>query len=129
MGNLFGRMAVEAKARPAVTPNVDDAFAALAKAGYPIGGLEQSLGSTYKARYCKHGLTAKQDLSVNVCEYADPAAAAIGLAESKTVFPGIVQRQSFSHKALMMAIIQQNAKSGPETQVAQAKILATFNAL
>ena len=63
MSAIFGGMILEAKHRPPVTPNVDDAFAAFGKASLPVTDLQQSVGATYKAAYCKHGLTAAKDVA------------------------------------------------------------------
>ncbi len=126
---LFGRMALEAKNRPQVTPNVDDAFAAFSKAGVTVGDLEQSLGQTYKAGYCKHGLTAEKDVAVLVCEYQTPELAAAGLLVAQATFPGITRRHSYMHKSLLLAIMPQDPASPPDAVAKATKVVAAFNAL
>jgi hypothetical protein len=129
MATMFGTMATELKNRPGIHPSVDDGFAAFAKAGVPISAPKQSLGTTYKASYCSHGLTDTQDLSVLLCEYPDDARATAGLAESKKLFPGLNARQTWSHKSLVMATIFQDPKLVASAMPKQKKILATFNTL
>jgi hypothetical protein len=129
MATMFGTMATELKNRPDVHPSVDDGFAAFAKAGVPINAPKQSLGTTYKASYCSHGLTDAKDLSVLLCEYPNEAQAAAGLAESKKLFPGLASRQTWSHKSLLMATIFQDPKLIASATPKQRKVLATFNAL
>jgi hypothetical protein len=129
MATMFGTMATELKNRPAVHPSVDDGFAAFANAGVPIGAPKQSLGTTYKAAYCSHGVTEAKDLSVLLCEYSDEAQAKLGLAESKKVFPGLGARQTWAHKSLLMVTILQDPKLVASATAKQQKVLATFNAL
>jgi hypothetical protein len=129
MATMFGMMATEAKNRPAIHPSVDDAFAALAKAGVRVVDPQQSMGSTYKAAYCSHGLIESKDMSVLLCEYADEAKAAAGLAESKRLFPGLASRETLSHKSLLLVTIFQDAQHPASTSAAQKKVVATFNAL
>jgi hypothetical protein len=130
MSTLYGSMATEAATRPHVRPSMDDAFAAFGKAGLPVEGAEQSLGRTYRAGYCTHGLTPKKDLAVLVCEYVNAEAAAVGLAASKTVFVQLgPRRQSFIHKELMMAIMQQQGDENPVTLADEKKLVTIFNGL
>jgi hypothetical protein len=129
MATMFGTMETELKNRPSIHPSVDDGFAAFAKAGVPISAPKQSLGTTYKASYCSHGLTDTKDLSVLLCEYPDEAQATAGLAESKKLFIGLKSRQTWSHKSLVMATIFQEPKLIASAITKQKKVLATFYAL
>jgi hypothetical protein len=129
MATMFGTMETELKNRPGIHPSVDDGFAAFAKAGVPISAPKQSLGTTYKASYCSHGLTDTKDLSVLLCEYPDEAQATAGLAESKKLFVGLKARQTWSHKSLVMATIFQEPKLIASAMTKQKQVLATFNAL
>ncbi len=129
MATMFGNMAKEAANRPAVHPSVDDGFAALAKAGVGVKDPKQSIGSTYKASYCSHGLIATKDLSVLLCEYVDAEHAAAGLAESKKLFAGLVTRETMANKTLMLVTIFQDEKHPASTTAAQQKVVSTFKAL
>jgi hypothetical protein len=127
--SLFGRMGIEAKNRPGVHPSVDDAFTALTAAGAVIPSPQQSLASTYKASYCKHGPTADHELSILVCEYPTAELMAPGLAEAKKLFPGMTARESFGHKTLLMVTTFLTDKTPPAVRDAQKKAVAAFNAL
>jgi len=129
MATLFGRMGDELKNRPNVHPNVDEGFAALAKAGVAIPKPAQSLATTYKASYCSHGVTDAKDLSILLCEYPDAARASAALADAKKLFPGMTTRQTVGRKTLLMATTFQDHPPKPATVAAQQKALATFNAL
>jgi len=129
MATMFGTMATEAKNRPNVHPSADDAFAALDKAGVGVKEPKQSVGKTYKAAYCSHGLTPSKDLSVLLCEYPDAAAAAAGLAESKKLFVGLVTRETMANKTLLLVTIFQDEKHPASTTAAQQKVVSTFKAL
>ncbi len=129
MAPMFGKMSLEAKNRPGIAPTSDDAFAAFARAGVPFVEPKQSMGSTYKAAYCSHGLSASKNVSVLVCEFTDPDAAGAGLAISKQVFPALPRRKSWVHKSLMMATMPQDAASPPAALAEIDKIVAAFNAL
>jgi hypothetical protein len=129
MSGLFGRMKEEALHRPGLAPSADDAFAAFAKAGVPIEDQQQSLATTYKAAYCRHGLTHDKDVAVLVCEYRDPAAAAVGLEMSQQTLKTIVHRKSWSHKALMMATMPQDPSGPPAAMATIGKVVAAFNSL
>jgi hypothetical protein len=129
MATLIGTMATELKSRPGVHPSVDDGFAAFAKAGVPIIEPKQSLGTTYKASYCSHGLTTAKDLSVLLCEYPDEARAAAGFAESKKLFTALSTRQTMSRKTLLLATIFQLPDHSASATAAQKTVVATFNAL
>jgi hypothetical protein len=129
MAAMFGTMAVELKNRPNVHPSVDDGFAALAKAGVVVKEPKQSIGKTYKAAYCAHGVTDAKDLSILLCEYADEAHAAVGLAESKTLFPTMTSRQTWSHKSLVIVTMFQEPTLSPAASAEQKKALATLNGL
>jgi len=129
MSSLFGNMGVEAKNRPAITPNADQALAAFATAKLAVIDAQQSLGTTYKAAYCKHGLTPAKDVAVLVCEYPDPAAAEVGLAASNKMFATMPRRKSWAHKSLMMALMPQDPKSPPAALAEIDKLAAAFNAL
>jgi len=129
MATLFGTMASELRSRPGVHPSVDDGFAALAKAGVPIPQPKQSLGSTYKAAYCAHGVTAEKDISVLLCEYADAEHAALGAVESRRLFPGAAKRVTTAHKALLLVTTVQNDEHPDATAAAQKKVVAALSAL
>ena len=129
VGAVFGQLPIEAAHRPAITPNADQAFAALEKAGFPIVERQQSLGSTYKAAYCSHGLTSTKDVAVLICEYADPAATAIGLTTSNAMLATMTRRKSWAHKSLVMATMPQDPASPPAALAQIAKLVAVFNGL
>ena len=129
MATVFGGMADELKNRPSVHPNVDDGFAAFAKAGVVVDAPTQSFGRTYKAAFCKHGLASDKTMSVLLCEYPDEAQAALGLAESKKAFPALTTRDTYARKTLMLATIKQGEQHPDVTLAAQKKVVATFNAL
>jgi hypothetical protein len=124
---LFGRLNVENQSRPKVTPNADDVFAALDKAG--VGTLErkQSLGKTYKAAYCTGAYTKDMSVAVDVCEYADEAAAKTGLDYAKTLFPGMTNRAVWGHKSTLLITI--NQKGDPAGDVRAKKIGAIYMGL
>ena len=129
MATLFGRMALEKKNRPDVHPNVDDAFAALAKAGATVPKPAQSMARTYAASYCLHGVDVSGDLSILLCEYPDEAAAVLGLAESKKIMANVETRTSYVHKSLLMVTMLLNAEHLKPASAIQNKALAAFNAL
>ena len=129
MASLFGGMADELKNRPALHPSADDALAAFAKAGVGVDAPTQSIGRTYKARYCVHGVTKVKDISALVCEYANEADAAVGLAESKKLFPTLKSREGYTHKSLLLVTNFQETDHLPAATAAQHKVLAAFNAL
>jgi len=129
MATMFGTMATELKNRPNVHPSVDDGFAAFAKVGVSIPAPKQSLGTTYKASYCSHGLTDAKDMSVLLCEYPDETHAMAGLVESKKLFPGLAARQTWSHKSLLMVTIFQDPKLIASATPKRQNVLAAFNAL
>ena len=129
MATLFGQLDTELKHRPPVHPNVDDGFAALAKAGVPITTPQQSLGTTYRAAFCRHGVTAARDMSVAFCEYPDAAATAVGLTEAKKLFPGLASRHVYAHKTMLLITIFQQGDITPAVTAAQNRVVATFNTL
>jgi hypothetical protein len=129
MATLFGNLAGEKKGRPGVHPSVDDGFAAFARAGVLVAEPKQSLGSTYKASYCAHGLTDTRDLAVLLCEYADEAHASRGFEEAKTLFPGITTRQTLSRKTLLLVTTFQNEQHPAAASAAQKRVMEAFSAL
>jgi hypothetical protein len=126
---LFGRMEDELKHRPDVHPSVDDAFLALAKRGVPITDPQQSLATTYKAAFCRHGVTGTREMSVLLCEYADEAHTAVGLAESNTLFPALTTRHSYARKTLLMVTTLLAKSVTSEAREAEKTVVATFDAL
>lgn len=129
MATMFGTMALELKNRPKIHPSVDDGFAAFAAAGVAVKEPKQSMAGTYKASYCSHGLTSSKDLSVLLCEYADEAHAAAGLAESKKLFMSLSTRQSLGHKSLLLVTIFQDQDHAAATTAEQKKVVAAFTSL
>ncbi len=131
VSTLFGSLALELKNRPHVHPNVDDGWAALAKAGVPVPAPAQGLGRTYKASYCAHGVLADNTISVALCEYADEKLALAGLAEAKTLFPGMESRETLGRKTLVCVVTFQAkaADRSAKTIEEHKKIVAAFNAL
>jgi hypothetical protein len=122
-------MADELKNRPSVHPSVDDGFAAFAKVGAIVPNVEQSLGTTYKAAFCRHGLTTAQDMAILLCEYPDEARATAGLTEAKKVFLTLEGRHSWTRKTLLMTITFQDHPAKPQATAEEQKVLAAFNAL
>jgi hypothetical protein len=122
-------MAEELKNRPPVHPSVDEGFAAFSKAGVSVPKTEQSLGTTYKAAFCEHGLTAAGDMAILLCEYADPAHAAVGLAEAGKVFLSLEGRHSWTRKTLLMTITFQDHPAKPPALEEEKTVLKAFNAL
>lgn len=129
VATLFGRMAEELKNRPPVHPSVDEGFAAFTKAGVTVPKTEQSLGTTYKAAFCEHGLTTAGDMAILLCEYADEAHAKSGLAEAGKLFLALEGRHSWTRKTLLMTITFQDHPAKPQALEEEKKVLAAFNAL
>ncbi len=76
-----GRRQYEASHRPAAlaSPRVEDVLTSLGTAGIQLAEQKQYIAMTVKAAYCVGGQTA-DGLSIAVCEYDSPAAAAAGKA-------------------------------------------------
>jgi hypothetical protein len=124
---LYGRLQREAQNRPSIKPNADDVFAALDKAGVGVPQRKQSLGSTYHAAYCTGGYTSNMALAVNVCEYANVAAAQAGADYAKTVLPNMTNRFVSTNKSTILMIVDQN--QDPKTPPLRAKITSTYAGL
>lgn len=80
MKSLVGRLAYEAEHRPPPsphTPRAEDVLAALDRAGVRLADQKQYVAATARAAYCVGGQTS-DGLSVAVCEYDSPTAAAAG---------------------------------------------------
>lgn len=93
MKSLVGRLAHEAEHRPAPTsggPRAEDVLAALDRAGVHLDERKQYVAATARASYCVGGQTP-DGLSIAVCEYESPAAAAAGRAHVTARFqvPGL----------------------------------------
>lgn len=125
--SLLGRLANESQARPKVKPSVEDVFAAFDKAGAKVGEQEQTLGKTYSASYCMGGYTSDRAIAVNVCEYANEAAATAGRDLSKKVFPGMTNRDVLARKSTTLALIQLH--HDPPTDALKKKMESAFNGL
>lgn len=129
MPTLFGRMEVELKSRPNVHPNVEDGLAVATKAGANVPTPQQSLASTYKAAFCRHGVTDSKEMSVLFCEYPDEAHTAAGLVEANKLFPGMKTRHTYAKKTLLMVTIFQTETVSPATTNAQKALVTAFNAM
>lgn len=82
MKTVAGRLQYEAAHRPTTVPGApraEDVIASLAAAGIELAEHKQYVAMTVQAAYCVGGQTAT-GLSVAVCEYDSPAAAAAGRA-------------------------------------------------
>lgn len=82
MKTVGGRLQYEATHRPTAAPGApraEDVLASLAAAGIELAEQKQYVAMTVKAAYCVGGQTAA-GLSIAVCEYTSPAAAAAGRA-------------------------------------------------
>lgn len=79
MRSIGGRLQYEASHRPATPLRAEAVLAALARAGVSLAEQKQYVAMTVQAAYCVGGQTA-DGLSVAVCEYPSPAAAAAGRA-------------------------------------------------
>jgi hypothetical protein len=79
MKSVGGRLQYEATHRPAASPRAEDVLASLGAAGIELAEEKQYVAMTVKAAYCVGGQT-RDGLSIAVCEYETPAAAAAGRA-------------------------------------------------
>jgi hypothetical protein len=123
---LAQRFAEEAKSRPTGTPTVEAVFDAFAKAGTPVHGIYQHLGSPIRANYCM-GALADNGIAMSVCEAADEAAAVYSKDQSAKAFPTL-KRDYYVNKKTFLAVQQPNPRT-PASE-AEAKALgATFSGL
>jgi len=129
MAALTRELGAELLHRTSVHPSVDDGFAAIEKAGYAVPQLQQSLARTYKASYCRHGVTATANLGVLLCEYPDLARAGRGFQMAKRMFPGAATRHTSLHKTLVVVITFQDDAATPAASTAEEKIVAALDAL
>jgi len=128
----FGeRFEVEKGARPALKPNVEDALAALRKAGLSLSDPKQHLAQPFGARYCvgsdlkERGETV---VFVSVCEYVSPELAASAAAHSEQSLKALMPTRTVrAHRHL--ALIARPASEAPTAIAARDKAQATFDAL
>lgn len=92
MNTLAGQLALEAEHRVA-GPRVEDALAALARAGLTVPQPRQYLALVAAARYCLGG-TAAEGLAVSACEYASAEEARTGVAKTERKYPQLVGTRS-----------------------------------
>lgn len=92
MNTLAGQLAAEAAHR-ASGSRVEDALAALARAGLEVPQPRQYLALVASARYCAGG-TAAAGVAVSACEYASEDEARAGVARTERKFPQLVGTRS-----------------------------------
>lgn len=92
MNTLAGQLAHEAEHRVS-GPRVEDALAALARAGLTVPQPRQYLALVAGARYCAGG-TAASGLAVSACEYTTAEEARTGVAMTERKFPQLVGTRS-----------------------------------
>lgn len=92
MNTLAGQLAHEAEHRISGR-RVEDAFAALARAGLAVPQPRQYLALVAAARYCAGG-TAASGLAVSACEYGSEQEARDGVARTERKYPQLVATRS-----------------------------------
>jgi hypothetical protein len=125
-GVLVGRLAEEAASRPKDTPSAEAAFAAFTKAGVPLHGIFQHLGSPIFASYCASA-TTEANTAMSVCEYGDEATLQKGKAESAKAFAAIPNRDIYVNKKTTLTLLLQ-----PKNETTEAdgkKLVEIFSAL
>jgi len=122
---LGGAFAQEAANRSHHKPEVEDAFAAFAKAGLEPRNVKQGLGRTSFAQYCQLTDILGEQRAV-VCEYADDAAASKALPEiqAQLVDP---RRSVTVHGRLMLTIML--TENTPVLQDERDKLIAAFESV
>jgi hypothetical protein len=123
---LADRLVREAQSRPAIQPNADDILAAFAKAGSGVVMKKQGLGATYKASFCQGGTTSDGAVTVSICEYADEAAANVGLTALQAIYPAKLARHVL-HKSTVLTTLR--LQDGRGAQALEGKLVATYTAL
>ena len=81
----------------------------------------------YHARYCTGGYVGDEGLAVNLCEFADEASAAAGLAYATSVFQSMTNRKVFLRKATTLTVIEQ--RTDPATLALEKKLTAAYSNL
>jgi hypothetical protein len=127
LDTLTGRLLAEARNRPGVRPTADEVLAALGKLGATVPNKQQSLGDTYKARYCLGGYTPDGAFALSACEYPDAEAADAGRDLSRQILARVTARDVWSHKASTLAIVQ--LKPDATTVAREKELVAAFLAL
>ncbi len=124
---LTGRLAHEARARPAVSPSAEEVLGALDDLGAKIPHRQQSLGETYKANYCLGGYTVDGLFALSACEYPDAAAAGAGRDLSKQILARMPTRDVWSHEAATLTIVQLRADAA--TSARRDRLVSAFLAM
>lgn len=125
------RFEIEKKARPDLKPKVEDAFAALKKAGLTIVDEKQHLAQPVGARYCVGARAVAGDttlLQISICEYMNDEVARTSTQYSEESLKKLMPTRTCSpHKHLGLILRPENAS--PEADAAAKKARAAFDAL
>jgi hypothetical protein len=125
--SLAARLAREAGARPAGAMRVESAAQALGTGGVVLGPLQQVLARTVGARYCALGRSAIGS-ALALCEFADDAEAARGIAYSRATFDRMVPGRRFV-RVRNLALTLTPAEPGPRFDDEAARATAILAAL
>jgi hypothetical protein len=119
---------MEAKARPAGAITVENAYAAIGKAGLPVTDQKQHLAAPFGARYCVGAkLTDAKNaprLDASVCEYISDEAARIGRDRSADQLKGIPNRTVTQNKQSTLTIRRYDKEA--ETDALAQKAIDAF---
>jgi hypothetical protein len=134
--SIAARFQAEQAARPPnLKPNVESVFAALEAAGLEVVDKKQHLAQSVGARYCVGArvVSAKDARShelliVSVCEFISPELAAGSRNYSTESLKIIPNRTGHANKQTTMTVGESDPVT-PATQAANAKALATYDAL
>ena len=121
------RLVIEAGNRsPTTNPKADQVLAALTKAGAQLEPPTQTLGSTYRARFCEGARTLDQGMALGICEYANEADATKGLEISQKILK-IPTRKVWRNKTTTMSIIE--VQVTPANDALEAEMVDVFKKL